>query len=67
MPKFIEMDRTVTLADQLKDEGGPVVLVNTFVVPPEDADQLLAVWTADAGIMKVSIRRASPGGFDPAS
>lgn len=52
MPKFIEMDRTVTLADQLKDEGGPVILVNTFVVPPEDADRLLAVWAADAGIMK---------------
>ena len=52
MPKFIEMDHTVTLADQLKDEGGPVVLVNTFVVPPEDADRLFAVWGADAGIMK---------------
>lgn len=52
MPKFTEMDRTVTLADQLKDEGGPVVLVNTFVVPPEDADRLLAAWAADAAIMK---------------
>ena len=40
MPKFIEMDRTVTLADQLKDEGGAVVLVNTFVAPPEVADRL---------------------------
>ena len=52
MPKFIEMDHTVTLADQLKDEGGPVVLVNTFVVPPGDADRLFAVWAADAAIMK---------------
>lgn len=52
MPKFIEMDRTVTLADQLKNEGGPVVLVNTFVVPPEDADRLFAAWAADAAIMK---------------
>jgi heme-degrading monooxygenase HmoA len=52
MPKFIEMDRTVTLADQLKDEGGAVVLVNTFVAPPEDADRLLAAWAADAAIMK---------------
>ncbi len=52
MSKFTEMDRTVTLADQLKDEGGQVVLVNTFVVPPEDADRLLAVWAADAAIMK---------------
>jgi heme-degrading monooxygenase HmoA len=51
MPKFIEMDQTVTLADQLKDEGGPVVLINTFIVPPADADSLLAAWTADAEIM----------------
>jgi heme-degrading monooxygenase HmoA len=29
-----------------------VVLVNTFVVPPEDADRLLASWSADAAIMK---------------
>ena len=52
MPKFVEMDRTVTLADQLKDEGGAVVLVNTFVAPPEDVDQLSAAWAADAAIMK---------------
>jgi len=52
VPKFIEMDRTVTLADQLKDEGGAVVLVNTFVAAPEDADRLLATWAADAAIMK---------------
>ena len=52
MPKFIEMDQTVTLGDQLKDEGGPIVLVNTFVTQPSDADRLLAAWTADAEVMK---------------
>ena len=52
MPKFIEMDHSVTLADQLKDGGGAVVLVNTFVTPPEDAERFLAAWTADAAIMK---------------
>lgn len=52
MPKVIEMDRSVTLADQLKDAGGEVVLINTFVVAPDDADRLLAAWTADAGVMK---------------
>ncbi len=52
MSKFAEMDHTVTLADQLKDEGGPVILINTLVVPPEDSDRLLAVWAADATIMK---------------
>ena len=43
MSKLAEMDRAVTLFDQLRDEGGPVTLVNTLVVSPEDADQLLAV------------------------
>ena len=52
MPKLIEMDQTVTLADQLKDEGGSVVLVNVFTVPAADADALLAAWTADAEVMK---------------
>lgn len=52
MPQFVETDQTVTLADQLKDEGGPVVLINTFVVPPVDADALLATWTSDAAVMK---------------
>ncbi len=51
MPKFIELDRTVTLADQLKDEGGPVVLINTFVTQPDDADRLVTAWTADAEVM----------------
>lgn len=52
MPKLIEMDRTVTLADQLKDDGGPVMLINIFVVPPADANTLLAAWTNDAAVMK---------------
>ncbi|WP_298957614.1 antibiotic biosynthesis monooxygenase family protein [uncultured Methylobacterium sp.] len=52
MPTFVEMDRTVTLAEQLSDDGGPVVLVNTFVVPPAEAERLLAAWTADAEIMR---------------
>ncbi|WP_158811320.1 antibiotic biosynthesis monooxygenase [Beijerinckia sp. L45] len=52
MPNFIEMDKTVTLADQLKDDGGSVVLINTFIVPPADAEALLAAWTADAEVMK---------------
>ncbi|GJE74186.1 hypothetical protein BGCPKDLD_0755 [Methylorubrum suomiense] len=60
MPKFIEMDQTVTLADQLKDEGGAVVLINTFVARPADADRLLSAWTADAEVMK-----RQPGSYRP--
>ena len=56
MPKFVEMDKAVTLGDQLKSDEGPVVLINTFVVAPEDIERLLATWAADAGIMK-----AQPG------
>lgn len=52
MPNFIEMDPSVTLADQLAEDGGPVVLINTFVVPPADRDLFLTAWAADAAIMK---------------
>ena len=49
---FTEMDRTVTIAEQLEDGGEPVILVNTLVVAPEDADAMLAAWTRDAEVMK---------------
>ena len=52
MPKFVEMGQAITLGDQLKTEEGPVILINTFVVPPEDADKLLVAWTGDAWLMK---------------
>ena len=47
-----EMDPAVTIAQQLEDAGGPVILVNTLTVPAEDADQVLAAWTRDAEVMK---------------
>ncbi len=56
MPNFVEMDHTVTLADQLMSEEGPVVLINTFVVPFDDIERFLQSWSADATIMK-----AQPG------
>jgi heme-degrading monooxygenase HmoA len=56
MPKFVEMGQVVTLSDQLKSEEGPVILINTFVVSPDDAEKLLEVWTGDASLMK-----AQPG------
>lgn len=52
MPQFVEMDASVPLAAQLADEGGPVVLINTFTVAPEEADALLEAWAGDAAIMK---------------
>lgn len=52
MVKFAEMDQTVTLNAQLEDDGGPVILINTFIVPPEDADALVEAWANDAALMK---------------
>lgn len=54
MLKPIEMDENVTLAVQLEEEEGgrPVILINKFNVQPEDLDQLLNAWAADAAYLK---------------
>jgi len=52
MVTFVEMDEGVSIQDQLKDTGGPVVLINKFTVKPEEADRLLEAWTADAAWFK---------------
>lgn len=45
-------DTHVTLFEQAAREVGPVILVNTFQVEPEDADALLEASAADAAYMK---------------
>jgi heme-degrading monooxygenase HmoA len=52
MLQLREMDDRVPLADQLTEEAGPVILINTFTVAPQDADALLAAWAADAAHLK---------------
>jgi heme-degrading monooxygenase HmoA len=52
MLQLTEMDDRVRLADQLSEEVGPVILINTFQVAPEDADALLEAWAADAAYLK---------------
>jgi heme-degrading monooxygenase HmoA len=47
-----EMDDRVSIRDQLSQETGPVVLINTFKVAPEDVDALLEAWAADASYLK---------------
>jgi quinol monooxygenase YgiN len=47
-----ELDERVGLADQLAEEVGPVILVNTFKVAPEDVDELLQAWAADAALLR---------------
>jgi hypothetical protein len=52
MVKFVEMDARITLFEQMQDRAGPVVLINKFNVRPDEVDQLLAAWTADAALMR---------------
>jgi heme-degrading monooxygenase HmoA len=52
MIAFTEMDKKISISDQLEDSGGPVVLINVFTVPAEDAEQLVQAWTDDATWMK---------------
>ena len=55
MLKMVEMDENVTLAAQLeeqKDSMRSVILINKFNVKPEDVDQLLRAWAADAAYLK---------------
>jgi quinol monooxygenase YgiN len=52
MAKFVEMDEKVTLSAQMEENIGPVILINKFNVNPEDVDQFLKEWTADAAIFK---------------
>lgn len=53
MPRLKEMDERVPLRDQMTQEVGPVTLINTFTADPDEVDQLLQAWAADAALMKV--------------
>ncbi len=52
MVKLVEMDESVTFAEQMEEGGGPVILINKFNVDPAEIDQLLHCWAEDAAIMK---------------
>ncbi len=56
MSALEELDRIVTLADQMQAEEGPVVLVNLFTIDAKDEEALLKAWSHDADFMK-----AQPG------
>ncbi len=47
-----ELDDHVTFAEQLQQETGPIVLINTFTVAAEDVDRLIETWAQDAAYMK---------------
>ncbi len=56
MLRLKELDPSVTLADQMQADEGPIVLVNVFTIAPADEDALLKAWAHDADYMK-----AQPG------
>jgi quinol monooxygenase YgiN len=52
MIEIIEMDKEVTLFTQMEEKGGPIIIINKFTVKPEEVEQFLQVWAADAQVMK---------------
>jgi heme-degrading monooxygenase HmoA len=52
MPRFIEMDERTPLASQMAADVRPVILINTFTIESDEADQLLKAWAPDAAWMK---------------
>jgi heme-degrading monooxygenase HmoA len=52
MAKFVEMDDYVKFLSQLEQDVGPIVFVNKFTVNPEEIDEFLKAWEADATYFK---------------
>jgi quinol monooxygenase YgiN len=52
MVKLVEFDEKVTLAQQMDEGVGPVILLNKFNMNPEEVDQFLKVFAATTEIMK---------------
>ena len=52
MANFIEMDDYVKFLSQLEEDVGPIVFVNKFTVNPEETDESLKAWEADASYFK---------------
>ena len=50
--QFAELDSTVTLAEQLEEDGGPIVFMNILTIDPADSGRLLEAWATDARVMK---------------
>jgi quinol monooxygenase YgiN len=49
MAKFVEMDESNTLKDQMESQvAGPVILINKFNVKSDKVEQFLKPWEEDA-------------------
>ena len=60
MPQLVEMDRHVSLFEQMEQQVGSVILIHTFTVEPEEADQLQEAWASDAAFVKQQPLAPSP-------
>ncbi|MEH0638784.1 antibiotic biosynthesis monooxygenase [Streptomyces bottropensis] len=54
MLSFGQLDESAHFHDQQKEEAGPVTIINTFVAPEGNEDEVVAAWKDDAEYMKRS-------------
>jgi len=48
MAELIEMDKRVGIFEQMEENDGPVILINKFSVDPDEFDQFIKGWAAEA-------------------
>jgi hypothetical protein len=48
MAKVVEMDESVSIFSQMKEEIGPVILINEFNVDPSESDEFIKGWAEEA-------------------
>ena len=52
MVKIVEMDEKITLAKQLDEDAGPIIVMNKFNVGPDEIDEFLKVFAKTTEIFK---------------
>ncbi|MFI5424485.1 MAG: antibiotic biosynthesis monooxygenase family protein [Nitrososphaerales archaeon] len=52
MVKIVEIDESVTLQEQLEKNVSPVILLNKFIVKPEDTHKFIKVFSARTEMFK---------------
>lgn len=52
MAEMADLDPATPFASQLREKSGPIVVVNTFLVPREKITEFLARWQQDSAFMK---------------
>ncbi len=48
MAELLEMDKRVGIFEQMEENVGPVILINKFSVDPDEFDQFIKGWAAEA-------------------